>query len=172
MVTDRSKDRLVIGLLVGAALVGLIALLADQLDASSQDVLFSGQSGLPSLVLESSAATILVLLVAKGLAYAISMGCGFRGGPVFPAIFLGIAVAMFAVIWLDVSPTWAVCVGTAAGMTAGTRLVFSSILFAGLLVGSAGTDALPAGVLASAAAWLTVMALDPPPAPAAPASSR
>ena len=58
------------------------------------------------------------------------------------------------------SPTAAVAIGTAAGMAAGTRLLFASVLFAGLLVGSAGLDAIPAAVLAAAAAWLTVRATD------------
>jgi H+/Cl- antiporter ClcA len=98
-------------------------------------------------------------MLAKAIGYGISLGCGFRGGPVFPAIFLGIALAAFAHIWFDTSPTWAVAVGAAAGMTAGTRLIFSSLLFSGLLVGTAGLDALPAAVLAAVAAWLVVTAL-------------
>ena len=40
-------------------------------------------------------------------------------------------------------------------MTAGTGLVFASLLFSALLVGTAGRDALPGAVLAVAAAWLT-----------------
>jgi hypothetical protein len=44
-------------------------------------------------------------------------------------------------------------------MAAATRLLFSPVLFAALLVGNAGQDAVPAAVLASAAAWLTATAL-------------
>lgn len=44
----------------------------------------------------------------------MSLGAGFRGGPVFPAIFLGIGLAMLADELLDVSPTLAVAVGTEA----------------------------------------------------------
>ena len=90
----------------------------------------------------------------------MSLGCGFRGGPVFPAIFLGVAVATLATIGFGVSPTLAVAVGAAAGMAAGTRLLFSSVLLAALLVGRQGVDAVPAAVLAAAAAWITVAALD------------
>ena len=46
------------------------------------------------------------------------------------------------------SPTVAVAIGAAAGMAAGTRLLFASVLFAGLLVGRPGLDAIPAAVLA------------------------
>jgi H+/Cl- antiporter ClcA len=123
-------------------------------------VLFSGQAAVPNVVAETSAGIVVVLLVAKALGYAICLGCGFRGGPVFPAIFLGVALAMLAVIALDVSPTLAVAVGTAAGMAAMTRLVFASLLLAALLAGSDGVDATPAAVLAATAAWVTMKALD------------
>jgi H+/Cl- antiporter ClcA len=103
---------------------------------------------------------VLVLLAAKGLGYAVCLGCGFRGGPAFPAVFLGVAIAMLPVIAFDVSPTWAVAVGTAGGMAAGTRLLFAPILLGALLVGHVGLDAIPAAVLASAAAWLTISALE------------
>jgi H+/Cl- antiporter ClcA len=154
-------------LVAGGLATGLLAALADLLGASSQDVLFSGQASVPVLVEEDSAGIVLVLLAAKALAYAICLGCGFRGGPVFPAIFVGIALAMLAVIAFDMSPTAAVAIGAAAGTVAATRLLFASLFFAALLVGTAGLDAVPAAVFAAAAAWLTRAALDPP-APATP----
>jgi hypothetical protein len=80
---------------------------------------------------------------------------------VFPAIFLGVGIATLAVIWFDCSPTWAIAVGAAAGMGAGSGLVFSALLFSMLLVGGPGLDALPAAVLAVTAAWLTKLALSP-----------
>ena len=107
-----------------------LALLADALGADSQDVLFSGQQSVPGLVQEDSARVVLVLVAAKALAYGICLGCGFRGGPVFPAIFLGVGLAMLCVLAFDVSPTLAVAVGTAAGTVAATGLLFSAVLFA------------------------------------------
>ena len=68
-------------LLVGGGLAaGALALLADGLGANSQDVLFSGQASIPSLVTEDSSRIVLVLIAAKALAYAVCLGCGFRGG--------------------------------------------------------------------------------------------
>jgi H+/Cl- antiporter ClcA len=148
-------------LLAGGLAVGLVALLADGLGADSQDVLFSGQASVPALLAEESTGILVVLLVAKALAYAISLGCGFRGGPIFPAVFLGVAIAVFPVAWFGTSPTWAVAVGAAAGTAAQTRLLLTSMLFATLLVGTVGFDAVPAAVLAAAAAWITATALDP-----------
>jgi H+/Cl- antiporter ClcA len=160
--TLAGEARLEVGplLLGGGFSVGLIALAADALGAESQDVLFSGQDSVPALITETSATTLLVLVVAKALAYGICLGCGFRGGPVFPAIFLGVGLAMFPVIWFDVSPTLAVAVGAAAGAAGVTRLLFAPLLFAALLVSSSGLDAMSAAVLASAAAWVTVNALE------------
>ncbi|WP_282944871.1 chloride channel protein [Cellulomonas endometrii] len=149
-------------LLLGSGLaVGGLALLAGALGADPQDVLFSGQASVPVLVGGAPVGVLLVLLVAKALAYAVSMGGGFRGGPIFPAIFLGVALAGLAVTVLDVSPTLAVAAGTAAAMASTSRLLVSAVLFAGLLVGPAGFDAAPAAVLAAVAAWLTSRALDP-----------
>jgi H+/Cl- antiporter ClcA len=161
-VLDRGPARLGLGplLLAGGLAVGLLAQLADLLGANSQDVLFSGQTSLPDVVAEDSAGILLVLIVAKGLAYAISLSCGFRGGPVFPAIFLGVALGMIAVVAFDVSPTLAVAVGATAGMVAMTRLVIASLLLAALLVGTGSADVLPAAVLAAVAAWITRTAID------------
>ncbi|HEY1323021.1 MAG TPA: chloride channel protein [Streptosporangiaceae bacterium] len=152
--------RLATLLLGGALVVGLLALLARALGADSQDVLFSGQASVPALVAQQSLKIVLVLLVAKALAYAVSLGCGFRGGPVFPAIFLGVALASLAEIIFNTSPTLAVAVGAAGGMAAMTRLLFAPVLFAILLVGDNGLGTVSAAVLASAAAWLLTMTLE------------
>ena len=147
-------------LLAGAVAVGALALLADGLGASSQDVLFSGQVSIPGLVSEDSTRIVLVLIATKALAFAVCLGCGFRGGMVFPAIFLGVALATLAVIAFDISPTLAIAVGTAAGTAAMTRLLFAPVIFAALLVGTAGVDTIPAAALAAVAAWLTMAAID------------
>jgi H+/Cl- antiporter ClcA len=128
-------------------------------------VLFSGQTSIGTVVETDSTRLVVVLLVAKFLAYAISLGCGFRGGPIFPAVFLGVALTGLTVVWFDTSPTLAVAVGAAAGMAAQTRLLFSPLIFAALLVGSAGTDAVPAAALASATAWLAITRFAPSPDP-------
>lgn len=155
------RDRLGMALLLvgGGLVVGLLAQFAGLLGADSQDVLFSGQSGIPALDANRSTKILVILLVAKVLAYVVCLGCGFRGGPIFPALFLGIAVASFAVVWFNASPTLAVSIGTAAGMAAQTKLLFSPLVLAALLVGNAGKDTISAAVIASGAAWLTTTVL-------------
>jgi H+/Cl- antiporter ClcA len=167
---DRGEARLGMPVLLlgGGLAVGLLAQIAGWLGADPQDVLFSGQAAVPDLAAETSGGVVLILLVAKALAYAVSLGSGFRGGPVFPAIFLGIAVAMFPVLWFDASPTLAVAVGAAAGVVAMTRLLVTAVVFASLLVGTPGVDTISAAVLAASAAWMAMAALDRRQQPAAP----
>jgi H+/Cl- antiporter ClcA len=157
-----SKRRLGMPLLLvlGGLAVGLLAQTADWLGADYQDVLFSGQASVPAVVVQDSTKIVVLLIVATGLAYAVSLGCGFRGGPVFPGIFLGIAIATLPVIWFDVSPTLAVAVGPAAGMAAVTRMLLTPILFATLLVGRTGLDTVTAAVVAAATAWIVIAALE------------
>lgn len=160
-VAAASPRQSVIALLLGGLGVGLLAQGAQWLGADHDQVLFSGQSAIPSLLAETSIGVIVLTMTAKALGYAICLGCGFRGGPVFPAIFIGVAVAGVAGLLFDASITWALMVGTAAGMTATSGLVFSSLLFALMLGGVANQDAVPAAVLAVIAAWLTIAALRP-----------
>ncbi|MFC5063755.1 chloride channel protein [Actinomycetospora atypica] len=147
-------------LLAGGAAVGLLAQGSSLLTGSAEAVLFSGQAAIPQLVAQESVLLLLVVVATKALGYAVCLSCGFRGGPVFPAIFLGIGIATVAVIVFGASPTWAVAVGVAAGTAASTGLVFGSLIFAAILVGGNGLDALPAAVLATAAAWITRAALE------------
>jgi H+/Cl- antiporter ClcA len=56
-------------------------------------VLFSGQDAFSALIKQGPAlalSTLAFLLLFKGLAWSISLG-NFRGGPIFPALFIGAA---------------------------------------------------------------------------------
>jgi H+/Cl- antiporter ClcA len=147
-------------LLAGGLAVGVLALAGQALGADSQDVLFSGQASLGVVTSAPSLTLVVVLLVTKSLAYAVSLGSGFRGGPIFPAIFVGVAVASVPVVAFGSSPTWAVAVGAAAGMAAQTRLLISPLLLSSLLVGPDGSDTIPAAVLGTATAWIFATALE------------
>lgn len=146
-------------LVAGGVAVGVLALIARALGADIDDVLFSGQTAVPMVLAETGVGALVVIIAFKAIAYAVCLGCGFRGGPVFPAIFIGVAIASIGCLLFDCSITWALAVGAAAGMTAGTGFVFSALLFSVLLTGSVGLDATPAAVLGVIAAWLTTAAL-------------
>jgi len=147
-------------LIAGAVVVGLLTLLVDTAGGVYDDVLFSGQTTLPLLLSTSSEGLLLLIVLAKGLAYAVSLGAGFRGGPVFPAIFLGTAVALLIGLPFHMPTTAALAIGAACGMAAFTRLIFSSVVFVLLFEGTAGTAAIPAAVLAAATAWVVGKVLD------------
>jgi H+/Cl- antiporter ClcA len=153
------------GLLVAAGLVvgALAVVFRATADRPVDLVLFSGQTELPAVIAEGSAGVLILLVVTKGLAYALSLGAGFRGGPVFPAIAIGVAAAMVAA---DVLPglhtTPAVAAGIAAGTTAVLRVPFTAVLLVSLLMGPSAFDVAPIAVLAAATAWLVATVLPNP----------
>src|SRR5580693_9201377 len=76
---------------VGLAIAGLAIAFAAGTGKGSSEVLFSGQSALHSFISHSASYTVaalLLLIACKGLAYGVSLS-SFRGGPTFPAMFLG-----------------------------------------------------------------------------------
>lgn len=163
-IADRGGARPVATLAIAGLLVGGLAVGFRELADRPVDlVLFSGQSELPDIVAEGSAGVLLLLVVAKGLAYALSLGAGFRGGPVFPAIALGAAMAVCAA---DVLPgletTPAIAAGIAAGTAAVLRVPFTAVLLPTLLLGSSAFDTAPIAVLAAAVGWLVTTALPSP----------
>ena len=67
-------------------------------DQSTDAVLFSGQDAFGSLFEDAptlSLSILALLLLFKGVAWSISLG-NFRGGPTFPALFLGAAAGLLA----------------------------------------------------------------------------
>jgi H+/Cl- antiporter ClcA len=151
--------------LVGAGLaVGVLAVVFRAVADRPVDlVLFSGQTELPAVIAEGSAGVLAFLVVTKGLAYALSLGSGFRGGPVFPAIAVGVATGIAAANVLPgFHTTPAVATGIAAGTAAVLRVPFTAVLLVSLLVGSSALDVAPIAVLAAAMGWLVATALPNP----------
>lgn len=147
------------GLVVGALAVVFRATADRPVDL----VLFSGQAELPAVIAEGSAGVLILLVVTKGLAYALSLGAGFRGGPVFPAIAIGVAAAMAAADLLPgLHTTPAVAAGIAAGTTAALRVPFTAVLLVSLLMGPSAFDVAPIAVLAAAMGWLVATVLPNP----------
>jgi H+/Cl- antiporter ClcA len=128
-------------------------------------VLFSGQTAIPTMLTQGSAAVVVGVIAAKAIAYGLSIAAGFRGGPVFPAVFLGVAVAVLATIAIsDLSITAAVAAGVAAATACALRLPFTGVLLASLLVGSAGVDAIPLAIVGAVVGWVVAAVVEPPPA--------
>src|SRR5579872_6551900 len=78
-------------LLAGLVVAGLAIGYAEGTGKDSAEILFSGQTSLGPLITHGSSYTVgalLLLLACKSLAYGASLS-SFRGGPVFPALFIG-----------------------------------------------------------------------------------
>jgi H+/Cl- antiporter ClcA len=144
------------GLVVGLLAVGFRAVTGQPVDL----VLFSGEAALPQVMAETSAGVLALLVLVKGAAYALSLGAGFRGGPTFPAVALGVATGVLGSIvlpGLDLTP--AVIAGLAAAASAALGLSFFGALLAALLAGSTAAETVPIAVIASVIGWLVATAL-------------
>jgi H+/Cl- antiporter ClcA len=158
--------------LVGLAVGALAMVYAEVSGHSFTDVLFSGQDSMGPLISQSASYSVgaLVLLVAcKGLAYGASMS-GFRGGPVFPAMFLG-AAGGIALSHLPGLPLVAgVAMGIGAMSVVMLRLPLTSVLLATVLLASDALAVTPLVIVAVAVAYVASARLIPVPA-ASPSSA-
>lgn len=158
-----SLDSVALLIVAGLGVGALAVVFRATTDRPVDLVLFSGQTELPAVVAEGSAGVLALLVLTKGLAYALSLGAGFRGGPVFPAIAVGVATAMAAANVLPgLHTTPAVAIGIAAGTTAVLRVPFTAVLLVSLLVGPSALDVAPIAVLAAAMGWLVATVLPNP----------
>jgi H+/Cl- antiporter ClcA len=148
----------------GAVVAGLAIAFGELTDKSAKEVLFDGQDALGGLVSGAaswSLGALALLFVLKGLAWAISLA-GFRGGPTFPAMFLGAAAGVAASHLPGFELTPAVAIGLGAGVAAVLRLPLSGIVLAVVLTGSSGPGATPLVIVGVIAAYLTTLALPQP----------
>jgi H+/Cl- antiporter ClcA len=124
-------------------------------------VLFSGETSLGAIIAESSAGVVVALLIAKALGYAISLAAGFRGGPTFPAVTLGVLAGVLGGLVLpgmDLTP--AVAAGLAAGAAAALRLPIFGALLTALMIGSGASQTVPIAVVGSVVGWLAAEAVN------------
>lgn len=146
---------------IGLAVSGLAIGFSEAADKSVSDVLFSGEEAIGPLVADADAWSLgaLALLVAcKGVAYGLSLG-SFRGGPVFPALFLGAAAGLMAAKLPGFSVTPAVAVGIGAAVVSVLGLPLAATVLAVLLTAGAGPGAGPLIIVGVVVAHLITLAL-------------
>ena len=99
----------------------------------------SGAEYLDDLSSITVAGTLLLLVVIKALAYAVSLGAGFAGGPFFPAMFIGAAGGVWGAMVLPVAPhpTAAAAVGVTAATIMTARMPWVAVIGLSVLVGFA-----------------------------------
>lgn len=146
-------------LTIGAALVigGLAIVFSELADQPVDAVLFSGQDAFGTFMHEGPAlslSTLALLLICKGLAWGISLG-NFRGGPTFPALFLGAAAGLLASHLPGYAETQAVAALMGAACVSMLRLPLSSIVIALLLTSQAGLAVAPLIIVAVVVAYIT-----------------
>jgi H+/Cl- antiporter ClcA len=158
--TNRVLVTAALGLLIGAS-----AMIYQLVTGNSfTQVLFSGQDAMPALVTnaaEFSLGAIVMLIVCKGFAYSLSLSA-FRGGPVFPSMFIGAAlgVAVSDLPGMALAP--ALAMGIGAMCAAMLRLPMTSTLLAVLLLGSDGLSVTPQAVIAVAVSFVVTYLLPIP----------
>jgi hypothetical protein len=154
--------RLVVCLpLVGLVVAGLAIAFHSASGKSVNEVLFSGQDGLPGLVAQAgtwSVSALLLVIAFKGIAYSLCMG-SFRGGPTFPAVFLGAAAGIAASHLPGFALTPAVAVGIGAATTAVLKLPLSATVLATLITVHAGTGDDPLIIVGVVVAYLVAVTM-------------
>ncbi len=172
-VRTRVEPHMVVGMVLLGLLIGGLAVLFDQVTGhGASEVLFSGQDALPGLVSRSagwSVGALLFLMLCKGLAYALSLS-SFRGGPVFPAMFIGAAggIAASHLPGMELVPGLAMGIGAMSVVMLGLPL--TSVMLATLLLGSDGLAVMPLVIVAVVIAYVVTAHLTPLPAGAADAA--
>jgi H+/Cl- antiporter ClcA len=152
-------------LLIPAAglVVALLAILFGETTThAATNVLFSGQEALPGLVDNAgtwSIGALLMVILCKGLAWGVCLG-SFRGGPTFPAIFLGAAGGVAASHLPGLSLTPAVAVGMGVMVVAFLKLPLSAVVIATALTATSGLAVGPLIIVGVVTAYLATLGLE------------
>ncbi|MFG2618856.1 chloride channel protein [Streptomyces sp. NPDC048507] len=150
-VSSRTVARTVLCALGAAACAALYALATGR---SPADVASSGQGTLAALAVDPHAwgvGALIAVLLLKGAAYTLCLG-SLRGGPVFPALFLGAAAGVLLAPLPGLGVVPAMAAGMAAAAAATLRLPVSSVVLVVLLLGSAAM--MPVVILAAVVSFV------------------
>lgn len=132
----------------GAAVTAVAVLIAAWVGINEEFILFSGNASMQSVISQTSVAAVAAIVLLKAVAYSAALGAGFRGGPVFPATFLGVGIGVAGALLVPALAMPAlVAAGIAASCAAIIRLPTTSALLAFLLVGGAGPSVTPLAII-------------------------
>jgi H+/Cl- antiporter ClcA len=148
---------------VGVAIGVLVLIFVQATGQSSSDVLFSGQDQLPGLIEGAAGWTVgalLMLVLCKALAYSFALS-SFRGGPIFPSMFIG-AAAGIALSHLPGLPLIAgAAMGIGAMMVAMLGLPLTSVLVVTLFLQADGLSLMPLVIVAVVVSYVASARLAP-----------
>jgi len=157
-----AKLRPSVAILGSAVVIGALATFIMLAFDQPYDVVpFSGETAMGSLITETSALAVLAIVVAKALAYGVSLGGGWRGGPIFPATYIGVAAAVLIGLVITATPMSALIVaGMAAGVAAMLKLPFTAALLAVVIGAGAGLVVTPMAIIGAIVGVAMRMAYD------------
>lgn len=141
-------------LLGTAIIIGVAALIVQSM--TGEPVIYIATSGeeliaeLPTL---TSVSTIVAIVIFKSIAYAVSLGSGFRGGPFLPAMFVGGAVGLLAALLIPEGPSVraGMVVGVVAAVVVTSPMKWPIVIILGVVLGYAmgSWELIPAAVIAA-----------------------
>jgi chloride channel protein, CIC family len=161
--------RILVTPVLGLVIAGLAIVFSEGTDKGSSQVLFSGQDALAPLIHGAAgwtAGALALLVACKALAYCLSLSA-FRGGPIFPGMFIGAAGG----IALSHLPGLPMIAGAAMGIGALTvamlRLPLTSVLLTTLFLQADGLALMPLVIVAVVVSHVVTARLEPAPQPEA-----
>lgn len=125
-------------LLGTALLVGVGSVVVRHVTGAPVSYIATSSEGLiHNIATETSVGLVLAVLAIKTLGYAASLGAGFRGGPFFPAMFIGAASGLLLALLLpDTLPMLVAIVAGLVGATIATApMKWSVAVILGAAVG-------------------------------------
>lgn len=142
----------IFALVAGGVVLGILGIIGGKI------TLFKGLHEMQELaagVDTHTTANLILIIVVKAVALVVAASCGFRGGRIFPAVFLGVAIGLLAARLVgDVPTSLAIACGVLGVVLAITHQGWLSLLMAVTVV--AEIHVLPLLCVAVLPAWLLV----------------
>ena len=167
--------RVLLTTLFGAAIAVVAIGFAELSDHGADQVLFSGEATLAPLIEDAGSWTVgalVLLVVGKSVAYTLSLA-SFRGGPTFPAMFIGAAGGLALSHLPGLPPIAGVAMGIGAMAVAILRLPMTSVLLTAVFLQADSVELMPLIIVSVVVAHVATARLTPapsgepvPPAPA------
>jgi H+/Cl- antiporter ClcA len=150
--------------LMGVVMAALAILYAEVTGQSTADVLFSGQTALGPLMTQGESfavGALLLLILCKALAYCAALA-SFRGGPIFPAMFLGAAGGIVCSHLPGLPMVAGAAMGIGAMAVAILKFPLTSVLLTTIFLGADGITLMPMIIVAVVVSFVVSSRLAPP----------
>jgi H+/Cl- antiporter ClcA len=139
-------------LVITGLVIGVLAIALNVwTDLSYAYIATSSEELLTELPTLTSVGAVIGIVVMKTIAYSLSMGSGFRGGPFFPIMFIGAATGLLFSLTIPSGPqvAAAVAVGLIASVIATAPMKWPVAIALGIVLGylMGGWALIPAAVI-------------------------